>query len=58
MDTWKCDICNSDKQLQKHEICECGCGLDLEEDNLNIYEIEELLDQIDNLVDKVRKFIK
>jgi hypothetical protein len=52
---WVCPNC--DKLLLNDEVCSCGCALEIEEVNYN-YELEEILEQIEELTKKAQKLIK
>lgn len=54
---WKCN-CGNLKELHDDEMCECGISLDLEDEKSKDYDLEVILDQIDNLVSKARRLVQ
>jgi glutaredoxin len=54
-----CPYCNNSKKLDDNEICyQCGCALEIENEIDNNYELEEILEQIEELTKKAQKLIK
>ena len=56
--TWVCWNCNSGKELQETEICECGCALELDDPNELLYELEDVMEKIESLTRKAQNITK